>query len=83
MTYSQGAQKTGILKEVSFWVISSYTVVKTDRQKQVPVLISAEVMPQSGHFRLGELLQQLLITNKKSMETIKCNYETNTECGIR
>jgi hypothetical protein len=37
MAYSQGAQKTDILKEVSFWVNSSYTGVKTDSQKQVPV----------------------------------------------
>jgi hypothetical protein len=29
MAYSQGAQKTDILKEVSFWVISSYTGAKT------------------------------------------------------
>jgi hypothetical protein len=37
MAYSQGDQKTDILKEVSFWVISSLMGVKTYRQKQVPV----------------------------------------------
>jgi hypothetical protein len=38
MAYSQGDQKSDILKEVSFWVISSYTGFKTYRQKQVPVV---------------------------------------------
>jgi hypothetical protein len=43
MAYSQGAQKTDILKQVSFWVISSYTGVKTYGQKQVPVILQSRV----------------------------------------
>jgi hypothetical protein len=34
MAYSQGAQKTDIIKEVSFWVISSYSTDRTQPNRK-------------------------------------------------
>jgi hypothetical protein len=56
MAFSQGAQKTDILKDVSFWVISSQVpciifsiqIFKTYLQKQVPVLNDTKMFSHSS-----------------------------------
>jgi hypothetical protein len=56
MAYSQGAEKPDILKELTFWVISSIQVSKLDRNKCLWSMLCTQAFEQGGIFIVPHLL---------------------------